>query len=60
MNIRLVAKEIINKSNSLWGYFDGSTAGEPQICGVGGLLYISNEHYFTFLAGLGVGTNNLA
>ena len=42
------------------GYFDGSVAGVPRICGVGGLLYISDEHYFTFSAGLGMGTNNFA
>ena len=59
MNIRIVVEENIDKS-SLWAYFDGSVADEPQIYGVGGLLYISDEHYFTFLAGLGVGTNNLA
>ena len=32
----------------------------PQICGAGGLLYISDEHYFTFSVGLGLGTNNFA
>ena len=59
MNIRFVVEEIINKS-SPWGYFDGSAAGVPQICGAGGLLYISDEHYFTFTAGLDMGTNNFA
>ena len=53
MNIRIVVEEIIDKS-SPWVYF------EPQICGAGGLLYISDEHYFTFTVGLGLGTNNLA
>ena len=38
----------------------GSAAGMPQICGVGGLLYISYVHFFTFSAGLGLGTNNFA
>ena len=42
------------------GYFDGSRAGVPHICGAGGLLYISNVHFFTFPAGLGLGTNNFA
>ena len=47
LNIRLVVEEIIDKS-SPWGYFDGSAVGVPHICGAGGLLYISNEHCFTF------------
>ena len=41
-----------------WGYFDGSAAGEPKVCGPGGVLYFSDVHYFTFKAGLGTGTNN--
>ena len=35
-------------------------ADVPRICGAGGLLYISDEHSFTFLASLGLGTNNFA
>ena len=42
------------------GFFDGSAAGIPQTCGAGGILYISDEHNFTFSAGLGLGTNNYA
>ena len=42
------------------GYFDGSTAGDPKIYGVGGMVYISDEHYFSFRAVLGTGTNNFA
>ena len=30
----------------------------PQICGAGGVLYLSHEHYFTFSAGLRLGTSN--
>ena len=59
MNIRLVVNEHIDKS-SPWAYFDGSTAGNPQICGVGGILFLTDGHYFTFSAGLGQGTNNYA
>ena len=32
----------------------------PQICGAGGILYLSDEHFFTFFAVLGMGTNNFA
>ena len=59
LNIRLVVEEIIDKS-SPWGYFDGSAIGVPHICSAGGLLYISDEHCFTFSTGLGFGTNNFA
>ena len=59
MNLRMVVKEQIEKS-SPWGYFDGSIAGVPHICGAGGVLYLSDEHYFTFSIGLGLGTNNYA
>ena len=40
------------------GVFWWSTAGDPKICGDGGTIYISDEHYFSFKAGLGIGTNN--
>ena len=59
IRIRLVVEEVIDKSYP-WGYFDGLATGDPKICGAGGLLYISDEHYFTFKAGLGLGTNNFA
>ena len=26
-----------------WGYFDGSTAGDPKVCGAGGILFF---HFF--------------
>ena len=51
--------EVIEKSFA-WGYFDSSAAGEPKICGARGMLYISDEHYFSYKAGLGSGTNNYA
>ena len=55
----MVVDEHIDKTTP-WGCFDGSAAGVPQICGAGSLLYLSDEHYFTFSAGLGLGTNNYA
>ena len=58
-NIRSVVVENIDKTYP-WGYFDGSAAGDPKICGAGGMLYISDGHYFSFRDGLGTGTNNFA
>ena len=43
-----------------WGYFDGSAAGDPMICGAGGILFIFDFHFVSFKAGLGLGTNNYA
>ena len=59
VRIRVVVAEVIDKSYP-WGYFDGSTVGEPKLCGVGGLIFITDEHFFTFKAGLGSGSNNFA
>ena len=42
------------------GVFDGFAAGVPKICGVGGMLYMTDENYFSFKAGLGTGSNNYA
>ena len=42
------------------GFFDGSASGNPHLCGARGILYLKEDHYFTFKAGWGVGTNNLA
>ena len=49
--------EVIDKSFA-WGIFYGSATGDPKICGARGTLYILDEHYFSFKAGLGLGTNN--
>ena len=57
LNIKNVVEEIIDNLFSL-GYFDGSTAGDPKICGAGGNLFISDGHFFSFKYGLGSGTNN--
>ena len=59
VRIRPVVEEVIDKSYP-WVYFDGSTVGDPKICGVGGFLFISDENFFTFKVGLGIGTNNYA
>ena len=37
VDIKNVVEEVIDKSFS-WGYFDGSAAGEPKVCGAGGKL----------------------
>ena len=55
----MITSEQIDKAVP-WGYFDGSAAGSPHICGARGILYISDEHFFTFSVGLGLGTNNFA
>ena len=59
MNMRLVVNEHIDKSYP-WAYFDGSVARVPQICGAGGILFLTDGHFFTFSARLGQGTNNYA
>ena len=59
MKIRIITEEIIDKRKPRV-YFDGSASGNPHLCGTGGILYLKEDHYFTFKAGLGVGTNNLA
>ena len=59
LNLRMVVNEQIDKE-SAWGYFDGSAAGVPQICGACGILYLSDEHSFAFSVGLRLGTNNFA
>ena len=59
VNIRSVIVEDIDKSYP-WGYFDGSFADDPKICGAGGMIYFSDEHFFSFKDGLGIGSNNFA
>ena len=59
VRIRAIVAEVIDKSYP-WGYFDGSTAGNPKLCGAGGLIFINDQHYFTFKAGLGSGSNKFA
>ena len=54
---RLVVEETIDKTFP-WGYFYGSALGDPKVCGVGGIIYFSEDHYVSFKAGLEIGTNN--
>ena len=42
------------------GYFYGSAIGNLKVCGAGGILFLSADHFITFKAGLGFGTNNMA
>ena len=48
--------EVINQ-NVPWSYFDGTTWGVPRVCDVGGLLYLFENHWFSFKVGLGHGSN---
>ena len=41
-----------------WGFFDGTA--QNNSCGGGALLYLSENHFFELIAGLGEGNNNLA
>ena len=41
-------------------FFNGSAIGNPQLCVAGGILFLTVDHFITFKARLGVGTNNLA
>ena len=59
LKILNIIAENIDKTNP-WGYFDGLAPGDPHLCGAGGILYIKDDHYITFKAGLGIGTNNFA
>ena len=51
--------EVIDKTYA-WSFFDGFVAGVLNICGAGGMMYISDDHFFSFKAGLGMGANNFA
>ena len=59
VSMRTIFVENIDKTYA-WGFFDGSAARYPKICGAGGMLYISDNHFFSFKVGLGLGTNNFA
>ena len=52
-----MVEETIDKTFP-WGYFYGSALGDPKNCGVGGIIYLSEDHYIYFKVGLGLGTNN--
>jgi len=40
-----------------WGYFNGACQGPDSPCSLGGILYITDSHFFQFKASLGRGTN---
>jgi ribonuclease HI len=56
---RWVEDLLVNKICSR-GFFDGACQGLEQLCGLGGVLYISDSHYFTLISNCCKGTNNLA
>jgi ribonuclease HI len=49
---------VVIDSASPWGFFDG--ASQQNICGGGGLLFLSASHYFIMTFGFRPGTNNFA
>ena len=57
MKIRIISEEVIDRTKP-WGFFYGSTLGNPKVCGVGGILFLKDDHFITFKASLGVGSNN--
>ena len=57
IKIRPVCAETIDKTYP-WGYFDGSATEASTSCGAGGIIYISDKHFFSFKARLGASTNN--
>ena len=44
LKIRIISGEVIDRNNS-WGFFDGSALGNPKVCGVGGILFLTVDHY---------------
>ena len=59
LKTRPVFVETIDKSYP-WGVFDGSSAKDASACGARGILYFLDKLFFSFKAGLGAGTNNIA
>ena len=55
--IRNVVEETINIKGR-WVYFDGASQGAPAKAGARGIIYMSNNHYYKFVAGLRQCTNN--
>ena len=44
-SIHNILVEVIDKTYP-WGFFDGSAAGHPVVCGAGGMFFLSDVHYF--------------
>lgn len=57
--VRDIWQEIIDKSFP-WGYFDRAAQGDHIYCGVGVVLYLTEDHFFLLKWGLSLGTNNKA
>jgi ribonuclease HI len=51
-----IGELLIDKSYS-WGFFDGACQGLDKPCGLGGLLFLSDEHFYTFKENDGRGSN---
>ena len=45
VSIRTIFVEVIDKTHA-WGFFDGSAVGDPISCGAGGMLFLSDVHFF--------------
>ena len=41
-----------------WGFVHGACEGEESICGIGGILYFSDDHFISLKETLSSGTNN--
>jgi ribonuclease HI len=57
--IRVISRqsqEVEIDKSSPWGFFDG--ASQHNRCGGGGILYLSESHYYSMTFGFGTGTNN--
>ena len=55
--VREICPEEIDRGRP-WGFFDGTSQGQPVKCGGGAAFHLSEGHFFHFSVGLGDGTNN--
>lgn len=56
---RQVGELMIDKTIP-WGFFDGAKQDPQNFCSFGGVLFLSEKHFFKFKAGLDSGKNNFA
>lgn len=54
---RSITPLLIDKSHP-WGFFDGASQVNSSLYGVGGIIFFKPNHYISFSARLGNGTNN--
>jgi hypothetical protein len=59
LKARIIKQPQMYKSMSR-GFFDGLSQYKASTYGVGGFLYITNDHFFVFEVGMGRGSNNYA